>query len=119
MPDIKWEAPPANAVAGGEKHTKWGAVAGLLRTNPGEWGIVATKNARPAAVALTNGIAAGKRDEFAPSGTFEAAYAQRPDNTFGVYARFLGEGSSNGAAPVAAESEHGVAYIDDGFGDDD
>ena len=116
---VTWSAPPANAVRGGEKHTKWGEVAGVLKTHPGEWAKVATKPARTAAVGLTNGISGGKRPEFQPAGAFEAAYApnEQDGSRYDVFAKYVGastNGSTNGHAPSSdADAD------DDGTWDDD
>jgi hypothetical protein len=109
MAILGWEAPPQNAVEAGQKHTKWAAVADLLRTRPGEWAKVSVKTSRQQAVTLTNGIALGRREEFAPAGTFAAKYAegaekertvltkdgeQKTVQPVAVYAMFVGSGSN-------------------------
>lgn len=114
MTSIQWANPPANAVAGGEKRTKWGSVAGTLKTSPDSWGIVAHRPNRSSAVQLTNTIAAGKRREFKPAGSFEAAYAEENDGRYAVYARFVGEVSDDEDAGDGPEWDDDAE--DDGAG---
>lgn len=115
---VQWAAPPPNAVMGGEKHTKWGEVAGMLRANQGQWAKVADKPSRTAAVALTNGISGGKRSEFEPIGHYVAAYAPSATDTtrYDVFAMYVGA-SANGNGQLALDS-NAAEPDDDGFGDD-
>ena len=104
-----------NAIMGGEKHTKWGEVAGMLRAHPGEWAKVAERPNRTSAVSLANSISSGKRPEFEPAGAFGSAYA--PNETdptrYDVFAGFgVKSPNSNGAAASPAYAD------DDGEWDD-
>jgi hypothetical protein len=122
MSVLGWEAPPANSVGAQEKHTKWKAVADLLKTRPEEWAKVAVKKNRQQAVTLTNGIALGRRPEF-EAGAFAARYAEGhdPDGGVEVFAAYDPNGTlRGGSVPVITKADQdAAAAADDGSAWDD
>lgn len=98
MAVLGWETPPANAVDAGQKHTKWAAVADLLKTRPKEWAKVSIKLSRQQAVTLTNSIALARRPEFTPPGSFVAQYAEGAEDARTVEGK---DGQTREVFPVA------------------
>lgn len=102
---LDWQAPPATAVRGGSKVTKWGQVASELRANPAKpdddtsgWARVAVKTTRALALNLANGIEMGRRPEFEPAGHYQAAWSEAGERQYPVWARYVGESEQAEAA---------------------
>lgn len=87
MTKIKWEEPPlANNT--NKKRTRWSDVAEQLRAKPGSWALVS--EAVKYSVTTTY-INKGRITAFEPAGAYEATSRKRPDGSFDVYARYVGE----------------------------
>jgi len=83
---IRWEVPPVQT-AGRPHSKKWAAVADALKSNPGEWAVVA-ENVSPTTAHL---IRSGSLKAFAPKGAFEAVTRGNKNNRAeSVYARYVG-----------------------------
>ena len=87
MDIVRWETPPA-ATRGRSKTGVYAQIADALRSNPGEWAVVA-ENTTPT---LAHHIKTGHLVGFAPAGSFEATSRRNAKRSkrVTVYARFVG-----------------------------
>lgn len=86
MDAIKWGAPPVRERKGRPLSKKWLSIAEQLKTNPGEWAVVA-ENVSPSYAAL---IRSGGLRAF-ESGKYEAVSRGIENNRAKeIYARYVG-----------------------------
>lgn len=83
---VKFEAPPASK-GGRAESPRNREIAEALRTNPGEWALVAEAEKNDG---LAVRIRTGKAKSFA-DGTWEATSRRNDDDTINIYARFVGD----------------------------
>ena len=89
---IRWENPPPTLVGvkgpRGSRPDPMADVAEELQRWPGRWGVVFEGDNGPAG-GLSTTICTGRREAWAPAGTFEACYRKAGQVTV-VYARYIG-----------------------------
>lgn len=85
--EIVWEDPPMPNT--GPKGTPvWVERLSPLRDHPGKWARIADGKKRSAANNISHRLQ--KRMTKIPSGSWEFVYRGQPDETYAVYARYLG-----------------------------
>ncbi|MCA1569342.1 MAG: hypothetical protein LC798_03260 [Chloroflexi bacterium] len=88
MTEIVWEEPPPRNGRG----PKLADQLIPLIDHPKRWALIATRASGGAAGAAAFNI--NRRRMMLPAGQWEARSAKRPDGTYGIYARYMGEDES-------------------------
>lgn len=88
---FNWQEPPPRGGAGRISHT---VIAERLRANPGAWAHIGNYKTARSSAAMAGSIKRASWRAYEPKGAYEA-HSRKVGDEYRVYARYIGEESSD------------------------